>query len=84
MLKTLWNMPAKIWRDDAADDKTAGNKDAGEPVASGSLADMVRAFDGYDDAETLMITCAGRDRPITAAEVRDLRRNHAATAPARD
>ncbi|HXH14795.1 MAG TPA: hypothetical protein VNJ10_01540 [Sphingomonas sp.] len=64
-------MPAKVWRDDAVE-----GDDEQEPVASGSLADMVRAFEGYDDAEaaSLVIKCAGRDRPITWEEIRDLRR----------
>lgn len=77
MLKTMWNMPAKVLRDDAADDENGQ-----EPVASGSLADMVRAFDGYDEAEAagLIIRCAGRDRPITWDEIRDLR-HVSATAP---
>lgn len=77
MLKTMWNMPAKVWREDATQDENAG-----EPVASGSLADMIRAFDGYDDVEaaSLIITCAGRDRPITWEEIRDLRRDRATSA----
>lgn len=80
MLKTMWNMPAKVWRDDVVEDEGEH-----EPVASGSLADMVRAFDGYDDAEaaSLIIKCAGRDRPITWEEIRDLRRAAPVTATGR-
>lgn len=71
MLKTMWNIPAKVVREHAANEE-----DVGKSVASGSLQEMVRAFDGYDDAEAadLIIQCAGRDRPITWEEIRDLRR----------
>lgn len=74
MLKTMWNMPARLMRGNAANDDEA---DAEGALASGSLQEMVKAFDEYDDAESqnLFITCAGRDRPITWIEVRDLRRS---------
>ena len=80
MLKTMWNIPAKVWREEAANDE-----DAHEPVASGSLADMVRAFDDYDDADAanLIIKCAGRDRPITWEEIRDLRHTDETAAAGR-
>ena len=71
VLKTMWNMPAKVVREHAPNEE-----DIGKSVASGSLQEMVRAFDGYDDVEAadLIIQCAGRDRPITWDEIRDLRR----------
>ncbi len=74
MLKTMWNMPAKLLREAADDDDPAIEKT--EPVASGSLEQMVEAFGQYDakEAEHLIIECAGRDRPITSLEIRDLRR----------
>lgn len=74
MLRTMWNMPAKLLRESAANDDEAAAEDA---LASGSLQEMVEAFDEYDDAESegLFIKCAGRDRPITWLEVRDLRRS---------
>lgn len=77
MLKTMWNMPAKVLREYAANDA-----DIGKPIASGSLQDMVEVFGGYDDSEAagLIIQCAGRDRPITWAEIRDLRRGDAKDA----
>jgi hypothetical protein len=72
MLKTMWNMPAKLLRESASDGEATLED---EPVASGSLAQMVEAFAAIDPAEVegLIIKCAGRDRPITSAEVRDLR-----------
>jgi hypothetical protein len=77
MLKTMWNMPAKLLRESASVDESAP---VDEPVASGSLAQMVEAFAAIDPAEVdgLIIKCAGRDRPITSAEVRDLRLTAAA------
>jgi hypothetical protein len=77
VLKTMWNMPATVVREFAANDE-----DASEPVASGSLKEMVQSFDGYDDTEAagLIIRCAGRDRPITWSEIRDLRRAGNTTA----
>jgi len=74
VLKTMWNMPAKLLRE-AVDDDDPDIENA-EPVASGSLEQMVEAFGQYDakDAEHLIIECAGRDRPITSLEIRDLRR----------
>lgn len=70
MFKTMWNMPAKLLRlnDDAPADGTT--------IASGSLEEMIEAADelGADEAERVIITCVGRDRPISWAEIRDLRR----------
>jgi hypothetical protein len=72
MLKTMLNMPAKLIRQ--ADENDAAVQDD-EPIASGSLAQMVEAFTALDPSEVegLIIKCAGRDRPITTAEARDLR-----------
>ncbi|MBC3942654.1 hypothetical protein [Sphingomonas albertensis] len=77
MLKTMLNMPAKLMREANGDDDAAQEH---EPVASGSLVQMVEAFTALDPAEVegLVIKCAGRDRPITSAEVRDLRLTAAA------
>ncbi|WP_332795685.1 hypothetical protein [Sphingomonas sp. LB3N6] len=77
MLKTMLNMPAKLVRETDDNDDDAQNS---EPIASGSLAQMVQAFSALDPAEVegLVITCAGRDRPITSAEARDLRLTAAA------
>ena len=38
---------------------------------------MIEAFGKLDDeeAEAALIKCAGRDRPITSQEIRDLRRD---------
>jgi hypothetical protein len=71
VFKTMWNMPAKLLRKTDSD----GPTDA-EPVASGSLEDMIAAAEamGPDDAKDMIIRCVGRDRPITWAEIRDLRR----------
>jgi hypothetical protein len=71
VFKTMWNMPAKLLRKDDSD--TPSDAD---PVASGSLEDMVAAAEamGADEAKDLIIRCVGRDRPITWAEIRDLRR----------
>ena len=77
MLKTMLNMPAKLMREADENDDTAQYN---EPIASGSLAQMVQAFTALDPAEVegLVIQCAGRDRPITSAEARDLRLTAAA------
>ncbi len=74
VLKTMWNMPAKLLRESAANDDEAEVEQA---VATGSLQEMIEAFDEYDDAASqgLFIKCAGRDRPITWLEVKDLRRS---------
>lgn len=73
MLKTMWNMPAKLLRESAHNDARDLNEN--KPIASGSLEQMVEAFSEYDasEAERLIIKCAGRDRPITSLEIRDLR-----------
>lgn len=70
MLKTMWNMPAQLLRRNA--DDTDGDD---EPLAAGSLTEMVEAFGERDEAGTgsLIIKCAGRDRAISAQEIRDLR-----------
>lgn len=68
MFKTMWNMPAKLLRKhEESDDET---------VATGSLEAMIEAAEAMaeDDAQELIITCVGRDRPITWPEIRDLRR----------
>lgn len=72
MFKTMWNMPAKLLRKKADSDAPV---DA-EPVASGSLEEMVEAAEamGADEAKDMIIACVGRDRPITWPEIRDLRR----------
>jgi hypothetical protein len=69
VFKTMWNMPAKLLRKD-------DESDAGAPVASGSLEEMIEAAEamGADEAEAMFIKCVGRDRPITWPEIRDLRR----------
>lgn len=70
MFKTMWNMPAKLLRqDDEADAEPMA-------VASGSLEEMVDAAEamGAEDPRELSIACVGRDRPITWPEIRDLRR----------
>ena len=74
MLKTMWNMPAELLREASDNDGVAIEEI--EPVDSGSLEQMVEAFGKYDgeEAERLIIKCAGRDRPITSLEIRDLRR----------
>ena len=72
MFKTMWNMPAKLLRlNDESD--VPGD---GTTIASGSLEEMVEAADelGADEAQRVIITCVGRDRPISWAEIRDLRR----------
>lgn len=68
----MWNMPAKLLRTKEDSDERA---DA-EPIASGSLEEMIEAAEamGADEAKDLIITCVGRDRPITWPEIRDLRR----------
>ena len=75
MLKTMWNMPATLMRESAANDDDEVEVEVEEALATGSLHEMVEAFDEYDDAASqgLFIKCAGRDRPITWPEVRDLR-----------
>jgi hypothetical protein len=77
VLKTMLNMPAKLMRETDENDDAAQDN---EPIASGSLAQMVQAFTALDPAEVegLVIKCAGRDRPITSAEARDLRLRAAA------
>ena len=74
MLKTMWNMPAELLRE-ASDNDGVANEET-EHVASGSLEQMVDAFGKYDgeEAERLIIKCAGRDRPITSLEIRDIRK----------
>ena len=74
MLKTMWNMPAELLRE--APDNDGVTIEETEHVASGSLEQMVEAFGTYDgeEAERLIIKCAGRDRPITSLEIRDLRK----------
>ncbi len=71
MFKTMWNMPAKLLRKD--DSEVPADP---EPVASGSLEAMIAAAEamGADEAKDMIIRCVGRDRPITWAEIRDLRR----------
>ncbi|MGA1799758.1 hypothetical protein VH567_13375 [Sphingomonas sp. 4RDLI-65] len=81
MLKTMWNMPAELLRTGVdADDAESGD----ERLASGSLKQMIEAFDEHDggEAEAIVIKCAGRDRPITAHEIRGLRRGQVAAAEA--
>lgn len=80
MLKTMWNMPAELVRTSTTDEE-AGQAD--ERIASGSLEQMIKAFDEHEGAqlEGVIIKCAGRDRPITSQEIRDLRR-HRVTARA--
>ena len=75
MLKTMWNMPAELLRTGAPDDDEAAPVD--ERLAAGSLEQMIEAFAALDkqDAEAALIKCAGRDRPITSQEIRDLRRD---------
>jgi hypothetical protein len=70
VLKTMWNMPAQLLRR-SADDIDGDD----EPLAAGSLTEMVDAFGERDEVGTadLIIKCAGRDRPISAEEIRDLR-----------
>jgi hypothetical protein len=48
MLKTMLNMPAKLMRE--ADKNDAAAQD-NEPIASGSLAQMVEAFTAFDPAD---------------------------------
>ncbi len=74
MLKTMWNMPAELLRE--APDNDGVTIEEAKHVASGSLEQMVEAFGKYDgeEAERLIIKCAGRDRPITSLEIRDLRK----------
>jgi hypothetical protein len=80
VLKTMWNMPAELVRTSTADEETG---QAGERIASGSLEQMIEAFDEHEggELEGVIIKCAGRDRPITSQEIRDLRR-HRITAKA--
>lgn len=73
MFKTMWNMPAKLLR--LGEDRT-------EPLASGSLGAMIRAAEDHDPDETLVIQCAGRDRPITWPEIEGLKRSGALPADA--
>ena len=74
VLKTMWNMPAELLRTGASDDDAAPSD---ERLATGSLEQMIAAFAALDEeeAEAALIKCAGRDRPITAQEIRDLRRD---------
>ncbi|MBE2990959.1 hypothetical protein IFR23_02915 [Sphingomonas sp. CFBP 13603] len=81
MLKTMWNMPAALLRTSTSDDGTACGD---EQLASGSLEQMIGAFDAQEgtDVDAIVIKCAGRDRPITAQEIRDLRRDRVTTKAA--
>lgn len=81
MLKTMWNMPAELLRASVVDDETAHPD---ERIASGSLEQMIDAFDEHESGELegVIIKCAGRDRPITTQEIRDLRRNRVTTKSA--
>jgi hypothetical protein len=74
VLKTMWNMPAELLRTSVAND---GAEHIDERLASGSLGQMIEAFDEHDDpdADAIVIKCAGRDRTITSQEIRDLRRD---------
>lgn len=78
MLKTMWNMPAELLRTGAPDDEAAP---VDERLAAGSLEQMIEAFAALDEeeAEAALIKCAGRDRPITSQEIRDLRRDRIPT-----
>jgi len=78
VLKTMWNMPAELLRTGATDDDVAP---VDEKLAAGSLEQMIEAFGKLDDeeAEAALIKCAGRDRPITSQEIRDLRRDRITT-----
>lgn len=71
MLKTMWNMPAELLRTSFADDEAKHD----ERLASGSLGQMIDAFDEHGGSEAIVIKCAGRDRAITSQEIRDLRRD---------
>lgn len=84
VFKTMWKMPAKLVRrgvtEVPADGETAAPVED-QQIATGSLEDMIKAADelAADDADALIIECAGRDRPITWAEIQGLR--HATTFP---
>lgn len=79
MFKTMWNMPAQLLRLGERTDDVAqiDPETVGEPVATGSLEDMIKTADEFDadEGERLVIRCAGRDRPITWTEIRGLRRS---------
>lgn len=70
VFKTMWNMPAVLSR--LGNDDTPGG---GETLAKGSLGEMIRAADEHQPDHSLIIQCAGRDRPITWAEIEGLRRS---------
>lgn len=79
VFKTMWKMPAKLLRCRAVDG-SAGEMPQDEPIASGSLEEMIKAADALgaqdgaaEDARTLVIKCVGRDRPITWSEITGLR-----------
>jgi hypothetical protein len=84
VFKTMWKMPAKLLRRGVAESPVDG-EDAvpgtDEQIATGSLEDMIKAADelSAEDADSLIIECVGRDRPITWAEIQGLR--HATTFP---
>ncbi len=54
MLKTMWNMPAALLRTSTSDDGTACGD---EQLASGSLEQMIGAFDAQEgtDVDAIVI-----------------------------